>query len=114
MKLYGLQITRALNMLKQQKLWIYQDLLLPGLLKAPEKKLLFFLLKEKRSGLREGASTSKVISTGALTAAGLTDADFENEVISCPECGSDRLVNTAESFGHGRCCRGHGNGSRRF
>jgi predicted DNA-binding protein (UPF0251 family) len=34
--------------------------------------------------------------------------DIGNRLSKCPECGSDRLLNLAGSFGHGRCCSGEG------
>ncbi len=30
--------------------------------------------------------------------------DFETRFAKCPECGSERLLNLAGGFGHGRCC----------
>ena len=38
---------------------------------------------------------------------------FDVATGSCPECGSTRLDDLADRFGHGRCCRGHGRNRRR-
>ena len=35
--------------------------------------------------------------------------DFEKDMVQCPSCGSDNLIDIAGGYGHGRCCRGHGN-----
>jgi predicted DNA-binding protein (UPF0251 family) len=32
------------------------------------------------------------------------NTSFDKTLDSCPECGSDRLLNLAGGFGHGRCC----------
>lgn len=29
---------------------------------------------------------------------------FEHDISECPECHSDKLINMAGSFGHGKCC----------
>ena len=32
---------------------------------------------------------------------------FDQELASCPACGSNNLLDLAGGFGHGKCCRGH-------
>jgi len=34
------------------------------------------------------------------------NTSFEQELSKCPCCGSDKLLDLAGGFGHGRCCRG--------
>jgi len=34
---------------------------------------------------------------------------FQTDFEACPNCGSKNLLDLAGSFGHGRCCRNHGN-----
>lgn len=40
---------------------------------------------------------------------------FDTEIIKCPNCGAESYKDYADQYGHGRCCRGHGNqnGKRR-
>ncbi len=38
-------------------------------------------------------------------------SEFDNNPFSCPECGSENIMDLAGQFGHGRCCHGrHRNG----
>lgn len=36
------------------------------------------------------------------------DSGFPSSITQCPDCGSHRLIDLAEGFGHGKCCRGQG------
>lgn len=39
----------------------------------------------------------------------LFHSEFEVETDACPTCGSRHLIDLAGGFGHGHCCRKHGN-----
>ncbi len=41
------------------------------------------------------------------------NTNFEKDLIICPSCGSESLVDLAGGFGHGRCCRNNDNERRR-
>ena len=84
------------------------------LIESARKKTALLFIEGKEIRIEGGSVHFKGNIYRCLDCGRLTDADFENEVINCPECGSERLIDTAESFGHGRCCRGHGSRGRSF
>ena len=43
----------------------------------------------------------------------LLNTQFDSKPTRCPDCGSENLVDLADGFGHGRCCRRHHRNRRR-
>jgi uncharacterized protein len=82
------------------------------LIESARKKTALLFIEGKEIRIEGGSVHFKGNIYRCLDCGKLTDADFEKEIENCPECGSERLTNIAESFGHGRCCKGHS--TRRF
>lgn len=76
------------------------------LLESGRKKLAEFIIKGNKLLIAGGNVHFKKNILKCLDCGHMFNIDISKEVSSCPNCGSEQLVNIAAGFGHGKCCRG--------
>ena len=80
------------------------------IIEEARKKMADFLMGCRELRIEGGSIHFKGNIFRCLNCGSIIDAEFGAAIEKCPECSSDRLLNTAEGFGHGRCCHGKGRG----
>jgi predicted DNA-binding protein (UPF0251 family) len=79
------------------------------LIERARKKMAEFLIEGRLLQIEGGNIHFKGNRIQCSDCGLLFEANFNSTLTECPICGSDKLIDLAGSFGHGRCCRNHKN-----
>ncbi len=83
------------------------------LVERARHKVAEFLIEGKRLQIDGGAIHFQGNLIRCEDCGHLKTTAFDGETTGCPACGSTNLVDLADGFGHGRCCRRHQGNRRR-
>ena len=79
------------------------------LVEKARKKLALFIIEGKSLTIEGGKVHFRGNRVKCNSCNSVIKIDIDETLSECPSCGSTNLVDLAEGFGHGKCCRRRGN-----
>ncbi len=78
------------------------------LIENARKKIAEFIIEGKQLQINGGNIHFRGNIIKCNSCGHMFSINFEKNIEDCPSCGSVNLIDMAGSFGHGQCCRSHG------
>lgn len=80
------------------------------LIEKARKKVSQFLIEGSELAIEGGSIHFRGNIIKCMDCEHMFRISFNDELKNCPSCGSINLIDLANGYGHGRCCRGQGHG----
>ena len=80
------------------------------LIKNAHKKIAEFFIEGKTLQITGGNIHFRENIFKCYSCGHIFNGNFESKITICPSCGSNNLIDLAEGFGHGKCCRNRNRG----
>jgi uncharacterized protein len=77
------------------------------LIDKARKKMAEFLIEGRQLFIEGGDIHFRGNLIRCKSCGHMFNTGFEQEMVKCPSCGSENLLDLAGGFGHGKCCQGN-------